>query len=251
MKKIGTGALFCALILSSLPALSAAENQPAVRSVSVSGDAEVRVVPDIVVVTLGIETRNKNLAALKLVNDSRIKDIIARATASGIVQNDIRTDFLQLEPEYDNNPTPKVFLGYVQRTTLVVTLRDVAKFEILMVAALQAGVERIHGVDFQTSELRKYRDQARLLAVRAAKEKATALAHELDQKVGKPQTIREGYVGWFSSYGSWWGRGSYQGQNRSQNADRSNVGDSGSQSDGLAPGTLAVRANVDIVFELE
>ena len=43
-----------------------------------------------------------------------------------------------------------------------------------LAAALKAGVNQVNNVEFYTSELRKYRDQARELAMKAAKEKAQA-----------------------------------------------------------------------------
>ena len=44
----------------------------------------------------------------------------------------------------------------------------------------------------RTSKLRQYRDQARIQAVKAAKEKALALAGELGAKVGKAHSMTEG-----------------------------------------------------------
>jgi hypothetical protein len=47
-------------------------------------------------------------------------------------------------------------------------------------------------------DLRKYRGQARQMAIKAAPEKAVALARVLDCTIGKPKTISEGgaYVYW-------------------------------------------------------
>ncbi len=244
-------ACVCAFLLINTP-LAAIANE-SIGTIAVSGESEVKVAPDEVVITLGIETRNKDLAEVKRLHDNRLKDVITRIAATGVANKDIQTDYVRLEPEYNTNPTPKLFLNYLQQTTLVVTLRDVSKFEALLTAALKAGVEFVHGVDFQTSELRKHRDQARILAVKAAKEKAVAMATELGQKVGKPRSIQEGYFGWVSSYGRWWGRGfsNQMSQNVSLNMVQSGGGGAGANQDSLAPGTLSVRANVSITFDLE
>src|SRR5439155_27153369 len=47
------------------------------------------------------------------------------------------------------------------------------------------------GIDYQSTELRKYRDQARDEATKAAKEKAVALAQALGNQVGKTHSIEE------------------------------------------------------------
>lgn len=223
-----------------------AHESAAPRTITVSGEAEVKVPPDEVVLTLGVESRHKDLREVKRLNDARMKDILAAVQAAGVASKDIRTDYLNLQPNYDHPAGRPAFIDYTQRTTVVVTLRDVAKFDTLVTAVLQAGVEYIHGIDFRTSELRKYRDEARVLAMKAAREKAVALADVLGQKVGKPRSIQEGQGGWFSSYGGWWGRG-YQGM--AQNVVQSAPG--GGQEGPVAPGTVSVRANVSITFEIE
>lgn len=49
----------------------------------------------------------------------------------------------------------------------------------------------MYGIDYRHTELRTYRDEARVLAARAAKEKAELLAEELGVEVGKPLEINE------------------------------------------------------------
>jgi uncharacterized protein YggE len=198
-----------------------------------------------------VETFDKDLRQVRRLNDQRIKDVLAAVTAAGVANKDVRTDYLNLQPEYEDRDANhrRVLRGYVQRTTMVITLRDVSKFETLLTGTLRAGVEYIHGIDFRTSEMRKYRDEARVLAIKAAREKAIALAAVLDQQIGRPTSITEGGGGWLSNYGGGWGRGS---QGMSQNVMQSSVGGQESGQDRtLAPGNVSVRANVTVVFELK
>jgi hypothetical protein len=115
-------------------------------------------------------------------------------------------------------------------------------------SALEAGANYVHGVQFRTTELRKYRDEARALAIKAAKEKADALARELGQKVGKPHTIREDHAGWWSGYNNWWGN--RWGGGMSQNVVQNYGGQSRAQSS-IALGQINVNARVTVSFELE
>jgi hypothetical protein len=75
-----------------------------------------------------------------------------------------------------------------------------------------------------------------------------AVPGALGQKVGRPHSIREGQSGWWSSYRSWWGRGY---QTASQNVMQNAPGGVSSQDGALVPGTLSVRADVTVAFELE
>ena len=54
-----------------------------------------------------------------------------------------------------------------------------------MVGLTESGVNRIDGVDFQSSKTAMYEAEARTLAVKEAKQKATDYANALGQKVGK------------------------------------------------------------------
>jgi len=130
----------------------------------------------------------------------------------------------------------------------VIRLGDLARFEDLLTDVLNAGVNYVQGIEFRTTELRKYRDEARALAVRAAQEKATALARELGQAAGKPQTITEQQSSWWSGYGAWWG--SRWGSAMTQNTVQEYQGGSLGVDSSVAPGQISVRASVAVSFEL-
>src|SRR6202047_1307274 len=60
-----------------------------------------------------------------------------------------------------------------------------------MTSFLKSGVNRVDGINFIVAEPKKYKDEARLEAVNAAREKASALASQLGQSIGKPWEITE------------------------------------------------------------
>src|SRR4030095_3981219 len=93
----------------------------------------------------------------------------------------------------------------VVRKSIQVKLTDIEAFEALLTGLLTNGVNNVHGIEFRTSQLRKHRDTARAMAVRAAKEKADALASELGVKCGKVYSIDANDAGgWWSPSGSYW-----------------------------------------------
>ena len=219
------------------------------RLVTVTGEAVVNVVPDEVVLTLGVESSDKQLRRAKSLNDERVKQVLAAAEKLGIPAKDIQTDHISIEPRYRDSYEQRDFIGYFVRQTIVITLKDVSQFENLLTDVLDAGANYVHGIQFRTTELRKHKDEARALAIKAAREKAVALAQELDQKVGKPYAIREDQEGWGSGYNSWWG--SAGGLGMTQNVVQ-NAGNAGMEMDGaLAPGQIGVTARVTVSFELE
>ena len=215
------------------------------RTINVTGDAEVKVVPDEVSINFAVETNNIDLDAARAENDKKVSAVIAMVKKLGVEDKFIQTDYLSVEPRYDySNGSPnerdRRFLGYYMTKNISVTLRDVSKFEKLVADALRLGTNYIRGISFQTTELRKHRDQARLMAIRAAKEKAIALAGELGQKVGKPITINENNSN----------IPVYKANRMMQNAVMSDE-NAGSSGEVIALGQIEVKASVSVVFELE
>jgi hypothetical protein len=236
----------CALVLAGTQPLRAAE--PTTRGVvNVTGDAEIKIAPDEVVLILGVETSDKNMQVAKNQNDERVKRVIALTKDFGIDPRHVQTEKIRIEPRYDSSYAQRNFIGYFIYKTIVITLKDVDKFESVYSAALDSGVTHVQGIHFRTTELRKYRDQARALAIRAAQEKASALAGELGQKIGQPQSINEEYSGWSSWYSTWWGGSMTQTQNVVQNAGGGTPNEEGT----FAPGQISVSARVRVTFALQ
>jgi uncharacterized protein len=223
--------------------------EPTSRQVSATGEAEVRVVPDEVVLTLGIETHDNQLAVAKSQNDAIVKRVLALATEFGIAPEHVQTDYIGIEPRYANGCYELCDpIGFSVHKSVVITLGDLGRFEDLLTSVLDAGVNYVQGIEFRTTELRKYRDEARALAIRAAQEKAAALAGELGQKAGKPQTIQEQQSSWWSGYGAWWG--SRWGGAMTQNTTQEYQGASLGVDSSVAPGQISIRASVAVSFEL-
>ena len=220
------------------------------RMITVTGEAEVRVVPDEVVLTLGVETWDKDLVAAKKQHDGVVNKVLGLAADYGVDPQHVQTDYVNIEPRYrDRTYEERDFIGYFVRKTIVITLRDISKFEDLLSGVLGVGVNYVQGIQFRTTELRKYRDEARALAVKAARQKATALARGLGQEVRKPHVIREDEGGWWSGYGAWWG--SRWGGQMTQNVIQEISGTPRTATGALAPGQISVQARVTVDFELE
>jgi uncharacterized protein YggE len=220
-------------------------------SVDVTAAAEVKVVPDEVLILFGIETSNIKLADAKADNDNRVKRLLAITQQMKIDPKFVQTDFITIEPwehEVLVNNDRVTRLEYRVRKKVAVTLREVPRFEDLLSRALEAGVNYVHGVEFRTTELRKHRDRAREMAIQAAREKAELLAGQLGRHVGEAQRISEYGGSWYSSY-NWWG-GGYGGYANVQAQISSQSGNSAYGEGTLALGQITVTASVNVSFML-
>lgn len=234
-------ALALALAAPAAAQMAASDSR---RTITVTGEAEVRVPPDEVIVSLGVETFDADMQRAKAANDARVTAVLAAVRGAGVPEERVKTDYLGLEPRYQDYNETRPVVGYVVRRSIVVTLREIPAFERMMQAVLAAGATHVHGTDFRTTALRAHRDRAREMAIDAAREKAQAMAARLGQRVGAPLSVSEGWNGWWG--GQQWGarRGAMM-QNAVQNAAAP------PESSGpLSPGQIAVGGSVSVTFEL-
>jgi uncharacterized protein YggE len=112
-----------------------AQFEPRGNTISVSGDAQVNVVPDKVLITLGVESVNASLDAAKSANDASCARILAVTQTFKIAAKDVQTDFISIEPRYDPQGRMTI-IGYTVRKSMLVTLRDIPGFDALLSAAV-------------------------------------------------------------------------------------------------------------------
>ena len=228
------------------------------HAIEVTGDAAVRVVPDEVSVVFGVENRQKDIESAISQNNSTVKRVIAAIRGAGVDPSDIQTDYFHVSIVYTREQG-SVIDYYVVTKQIEVVLKKISRFEDLLNAGLHAGANHLDGVEFRTTELRKYRDQARELATKAAVEKAQDLAQAAGMKVGKPLSLSSysygggssyiyccGYYGY--SYG--YGNGS-QFQNVVQNAVQNAPGrGDGDAQTTVSLGKISVTASVTMTFQI-
>ena len=231
--------VLCVTILLTMRALSQ-DCSPQHRLITVTGTAEINVPPDEVILNLGVESRDRDLSAAKSRHDARMKKIMADARNAGVDPRNIQTNALRMNADYSEEKVPR-FLGYEITQTVQITLKDLTKYESLTSKLLQDGVNRIDSVEFEVAETRKYMDDARLKAIRAAREKAIAMATELGQTIGRPWTILENNAS--ANY--------YQANAYASFGSRAVQVSEESGGSSVAPGEVSIRASVNVSFELQ
>ena len=227
----------------------------AFSQINVSGSAEVKVAPDEIRLSVGVETRDENLDVARQQNDERIARALAFLKGAGVKEKDVQTDFISVEPDYNYNSSHVKPVAYIVRKSIEIRVTAITNFEGIVTGLLTNGVNYVHGIDFRTSQLRKYRDQARELAIKAAKEKADAMASALGVKRGKVSNINvNDWNGGWNSYGGRWGAqgGGFNGQINVQNLGAlSDAVGADTAGETFSAGEISVSATVNVSFLIE
>ncbi len=233
----------------AVPSAPSASGCDSTRSIQVTGTAVVNVIPDRVQVTLGVQSNGATPDGAHADNVRAMQSVLNAVKQAGVDPKDIATDYYIVQPVY-NNYDSLVIKGYRVNNTVSITLRDVKLIDAVVMDALKAGANEVQNVQFYTSELRKYRDQARDLAMKAAGEKAQALASAAGAQAGCVLNASENI--WSSYYGSWMGGRSNPSmmlQNVSQNASQ---GEMPVLEDSMASlGQIAIQAQISASYSLQ
>lgn len=182
--------VFVFTLLASLQAQ--AQQQVLPPLIHVNGIGEVRVQPDQVMLTMGIEIREASLEKARKQVDASASAIINYLKKQGVDAKDIQTSYMTVQPVYEGNSFGKTTPDfYLAQKTMNVLIRKLNRFDELTAGLYNVGVNRIDGVSFQVSDLDKHKAEAQKRAVQQARRKAETLTSQLDTKLGKVYSIQE------------------------------------------------------------
>lgn len=177
------------LLALPLPALA----QGAPPTVTVTGEAQVSVTPDLAQIDGGVTTEAKTAREASDANNKAMAAILPALKAAGIAENDIRTSRVSLYPQ-STQPRPngaQQIAGYRASNRVTVRIRDVAKVAAMIDALVTAGANEIGGINFMVSQESKLLDDARVKAVEDARRKAEIYAKAANIRLGAPISISE------------------------------------------------------------
>lgn len=236
------------LFFCSFTAAFGQSSQPPPQ-IRVSGSAEVKVAPDEIRLSVAVETRSETLDPAWRENDEKTARVLKFLKEAGIKEKDVQTDYINIQPDYDYNNRPRIIpSAYIVQKSIQIRLTNTTNFQAVLTGILTNGVNRVNDVDFRTTQLRKFRDEARAMAIRAAKEKAGALVSEIGVKLGKPYNISATDNTW----GGHFGNRMNSNNNMSQNQNISSAGvASDATEDSFSVGQISISASVDVSFLIE
>ncbi|MGL2966309.1 SIMPL domain-containing protein [Flavobacterium sp. XGLA_31] len=232
---LGSKKVISALALFFVVLTYAQEQKPQVPQISVNGEGKVKVTPDQAEITVGFQNSGKDAKEVKALNDEVVDKVIRFLKKSGIPATDYKTNSVSLHKGYDYEKKKSNFQA---NQTLIITLKDLSKYDDIMDGLNEAGVNMIQGVEFKSSKMEDYEKEARKSAMLNAKQKAADYVSVLGQKVGKALLITDNSQTYYP-------QPMYKGNMMAMAAD------GGATKETLAVGEIVINANVSVTFVLE
>lgn len=215
--------------------VQAQEQKPQVPQISVTGEGKVKIVPDQAVITVGFQNSGKDAKEVKTLNDEVVDRVIKFLKKSGVPASDYKTNNVSLQKSYDFEKKKSNFQA---NQTLSITLKDLSKYDDIMMGLSDVGVNSIQGVEFKSSKMDDYEKEARKNAMLNAKQKAADYVSVLGQKVGIALLITDNSQVYIP-------QPMYKGGMMAMAADVAGSRET------LAVGEIEINTNVSVTFALE
>ena len=155
-------------------------------TISVSGKGEAIGIPDIAKIQLGYSVEKYKVSDAQKDNSEKMNIVIEKLKKDySIESKDIKTTNYNINPQYNWNEGKQLFRGYRVSQNLDIKIRDISKLSDILDLAGTLGLNQVGSLNFDIDNKDKLEQEAREKAIKAAKEKAEALAEVAGLKLGK------------------------------------------------------------------
>lgn len=161
------------------------------ETISFAGEGEVIGIPDIASITFSVITERMTAKEAMTENAEKMNKVISFIKESGVDEKDVKTQTFVLRPRYDWKRGTRIFRGYELTSTLAVKVRDLEKISDIIDGAVSKGANQVGDIQFVIDDPEKLKEEARLKAIKNARERAESVAKATRLKLGKIVSFSE------------------------------------------------------------
>ncbi len=162
-----------------------------VRTIEVSGTAQVTVTPDIATFSIQVSELGKTTEEAQKLANAKLAQLLAVLDTFKIAEEDIKTTSLNLRPSYRWDEGEQILEGQVASQSLSVKVRDLDSLGPIIDQMGKVSGIYLNSVQMDKEDKSEALAQARLDAIEDAKKKAILYAESSAMQVGSPITISE------------------------------------------------------------
>jgi len=226
-----------ALLVSVCSVITQAD-QFEVPHVSVYGTATKKIVPDILRWSITVKNSDLYLKEAAEIHTTHVSKIVQLLKEHQIPKEKIQTSRMTFGENRVYKKGNNIKEGYYASTQINFEIKDLKKYLPLWLLLSNHDVVSINHVQYDHSDRIKFQNEIRLLALVAAKKKATDLANVLNSKIAHPLLIEE--------IQSNHHRGSI-----SNMMITSEMRAHSGNSDAISPGEIAIEMKIKAIFRIE
>ena len=176
------------------------------HTITISGKGKAYAIPDIAQVSLGLKTEKSNVTDAQIENTKKINALHDQLQKLDIPKKDITTTQYNVYPVYDWANNRQNLRAYSVDQSISLKIRDFEKIPKVLQLIGELGLNQVGSLSFTVDDMEKFEQEARLMALKDAKEKAKTLAKEAEVKLGRVisfsenNTVPPPYMPYYKSY---------------------------------------------------
>jgi uncharacterized protein YggE len=188
------------LVISTKTYAQMQANTPTTKRITVTGSAEMEVIPDEIYFTISLREYFKEKDKNKVDVASLEKQLQSAVNAAGISKENFQIENISGNRwQWNQRKKPADFL---ESRRYVLKLNNLAKVDDVLSKVDVKGIEYVNISRYEHSKIEQYRKELKLKALQAAKEKAGYLVQGLGEQLGGVLEIHEmgGNDGYYPPY---------------------------------------------------
>ena len=180
--------LAAALLSACSGSVQFGQSQP--RTINVTGNAQVILVPDIAYISIGVHTQAQSAKDAVASNNTETQAVIDAIKAQGVDAKDVQTTNFSVYQQTQTGPNGEnQGIVFMTDNTVYVTMRDLTKIGPILDASIAAGANNIYGITFDVQDKEKATQSGRDQAMADAQTQAEQLAKSAGASLGPVQSI--------------------------------------------------------------
>jgi uncharacterized protein len=167
------------------------ETTPLYRSINVTGEGQVFLVPDVAYVYIGVHSQSENVSKALSDNNEQAKAVSDALKNLSVEEKDIQTTSFNIYPQQQYEPGTGNVTGtiYMVDNVVYVTVRDLKNLGELLDVVVRSGANSINSINFDVVDKETALSKARELAIEDARKQAEELAKASGVTLGEVQNI--------------------------------------------------------------
>lgn len=172
------------------------------RIISFTAEGKVFAKPDIARLSFYTITQGEKAEDVQLENNLRMQKVVDFVKKQKVNPEDLKTAQYSLTPQYDYHwcrtndknyiPCPPKIIGYELTQGIEVKIRHFEKINEIIGGLTTAGANRISDVVFDIDDIEKYKNEARVEALKKIEQRANLLKEKTTLRIGKIVNVSEG-----------------------------------------------------------
>jgi hypothetical protein len=179
-----------ALASTALASTALAHDNP-LPNVTVYGTATTEVTPDLMNWQLTVTNKGQDLASVADDHGGIVAGVLKLLKDNGIDEQKVQTARMEFGENWEYRNNSRVKEGYYASTSVSFEVSNFDLYRSLWTGLAQIKNVSIDFVGYDHSKRIDYQNETRIKALKAAKEKAKALAETLGSDIGEPLLIEE------------------------------------------------------------